>query len=380
MCAPAPRSRPTPSPCPRARPDQGPERWSISRDPWITGDAPSLRCDAFSHAEPRNTSAKDAPAIQTTRGRGARRGAGLRGSTDAFRPFLRRQADLRVRDVDRLPDPRLRRLRVAAGLAVSRDRAADGDRARLLSGRQRRDGGRHHRDADRAGGQRRRQHALHDLAVDQRRQHAAHRHVQGRHQPRYRQRLGAEPALGRTAAPAAGRTQPRRHRSQGLARPDAGRAPALAQQDLRPELPRQLHLPQRPRRAPAPRRGRRHHDLRRQRVRRAHLGRPQQARRLRPLGHRGDDGPAGAERAGRGRPAQRPAGRQGRGVPARRAVAGALQDARGVRRGHHQGPGRAPRAGQGHRPRRDGPEGLHHELVPQRHARRRHRRLPAPRH
>ncbi len=49
-----------------------------------------------------------------------------------FAHFFRRPADLRLGDVDHLPDPRLRRLREAAGLAISGDRAADGDGAREL--------------------------------------------------------------------------------------------------------------------------------------------------------------------------------------------------------------------------------------------------------
>ena len=36
-------------------------------------------------------------------------------------------------------------------------------------------------------------------------------HLQGRHQPRYRQRAGSEPPFGGAAASSAGRAQPRRH-------------------------------------------------------------------------------------------------------------------------------------------------------------------------
>ena len=53
------------------------------------------------------------------------------------------------------------------------------------------------------------------------------RDVRPRHQSRYRAGAGAEPRRDRAAAPAGRRAQHRRHRRQGLARPDDGRAPAI---------------------------------------------------------------------------------------------------------------------------------------------------------
>ena len=65
----------------------------------------------------------------------------------------------------------------AADRAVSRDHAADGRGLGHLSRRQRPGGGRHRGRADRAAGQRRREHAVHVVAVHQRRHLHADRHL-----------------------------------------------------------------------------------------------------------------------------------------------------------------------------------------------------------
>ena len=96
-------------------------------------------------------------------------GRGRRSARNEIRPFLRRPADLRGGAVDRPADRRRHRLHAAAGRAISRDRAADHRRARRLSGRRRRDRRRDRGDADRAGDQRRRGHALHVLLFVERR-------------------------------------------------------------------------------------------------------------------------------------------------------------------------------------------------------------------
>ena len=73
---------------------------------------------------------------------------------------------------------------------------------------------------------------------------------------------------------------------------------------------------------------------------------PEQARRLRTLGHRRDDGAAGAERPGRGRRSStRPPAARRRGVPARGPVARPLPDAGGIRRRHRQGAATAASCG-----------------------------------
>ena len=114
-----------------------------------------------------------------------------------------------------------------------------------LSGRQpegdRRDGG----DADRGADQRRRRHALHEQPGDDRRPDDADRHVQARHRSRQGAAAGAEPRLAGRAAPARGGAPARHHHGQELARPDHGRAPALAEQPLRHDLSAQLRAAQR---------------------------------------------------------------------------------------------------------------------------------------
>ena len=152
-------------------------------------------------------------------------------------------------------------------------------RDRQLSRRQRADGRRHGCRADRAGGQRRRGHDLHGLAVDQRRQRVAHRHVRRRHRHRQGPGAGAEPGQRRRAPPARRGAPQRPDRAQALARPAAGDPSDLARQDLRPGLHLQLRPAQRPRQADAALRRRRRVPVRRARVLHAHLARSRAHRR-----------------------------------------------------------------------------------------------------
>ena len=126
------------------------------------------------------------------------------------------------------PDRRRHRLHDPAGRAVSGDRAADHRGAGELSGRRCADGRRHRRDAAGAADQRRRGHALHVLLLDRRRRHVADHHVQARHRSRQGPGARPEPRRDRDAAPAGGGAAPRRDDAQELARPDDGRAHALA--------------------------------------------------------------------------------------------------------------------------------------------------------
>ena len=152
--------------------------------------------------------------------------------------FLHRPADLCRRRLDRDRDPRRGRLHAAAGRAISGDRAAGHQRVGPISRRQRRgrrlDRGR----ADRGADQRRREHALRVVELQRRRPLLDRRDVRSRHQSRYRPGAGAEPRRHRAAAPAGGRAQHRRHRRQGVVRPDDGRAHAVARQVAR----RAVHL------------------------------------------------------------------------------------------------------------------------------------------
>ena len=120
-----------------------------------------------------------------------------------------------------------------ADRAISGDRAADHQRHRAISGRQR---GRRRLDrggADRGADQRRREHALRVVELDRRRPLHHRGDLRPRHQSRYRAGAGAEPRRHRAAAAAGRRAQHRRHRHQELARPDDGRAPLFAGQVAR---------------------------------------------------------------------------------------------------------------------------------------------------
>ena len=168
---------------------------------------------------------------------------------DAHLALLHRPADLCRRDLDRVRDPRRRLDRPPADCAVSRDRAARHQRHRPISRRQRRGRGQDRRLAARAADQRRRAHALHLVELDGRRPLLDLGDVRSRHQPRHRAGAGAEPRRDRPAAPAGRRAQHRRHRRQGLARPDDGRAHVLARQVARHAVHLELRQHQRRRRA-----------------------------------------------------------------------------------------------------------------------------------
>ena len=113
----------------------------------------------------------------------------------------------------------------AAARAVSADLAADRPGRLQLPRRQRpgrrRDGG----GADRAAGQRRREHALHVVAVHQRRHVQPDRHVQARRRPEHGPGAGAEPRQPGGAAAARRDQADRRDRQEEVARhPDGDRA------------------------------------------------------------------------------------------------------------------------------------------------------------
>ncbi len=173
-------------------------------------------------------------------------------------------------------------------------------------------------DADRAGGQRRRGHDLHEVVEHQRRPHAARRQLPGGHEPGHGQRAHPEPGLVGPGAPAPGGDPAGDHGQEAEPQhPDADLA-LLARGDLRRQLPDQLlrHQPARP--APAHPRHRPGRPLRRHRLRHADLAAARQAGQARPHAGRRHVGDQGAEPAGAGRPDRHaPVARRTRSSPTR---------------------------------------------------------------
>ena len=135
--------------------------------------------------------------------------------------------------------------------------------------------------------------------------------LRDRHQPRYRPGAGAEPRRDRAAAPAGRRAQHRRHGRQGLARPDDGRAPAVARQVARRAVHLQLRAARDQGCAHARRRRRLDHRVRQPRLFDAGLARSGAPAVARHDGDRRDAGAAGPEHPGRLRHPQPAAGRPG---------------------------------------------------------------------
>ena len=155
-----------------------------------------------------------------------------------------------------------------------RDRPAHRRRERELRGRFRRGHRADGRGADRAGDQRRRQHALRGVAVDRQRRALDQRRVQARHQYRPGAGAGAKPRLGRAAAPARGGAARRRDGAQEFSRPDAGDPSDLAGREPRSAIHLELCDHQHQGRHHPHRRRRRHHRVRRPRLFDAGVARP----------------------------------------------------------------------------------------------------------
>ena len=153
-----------------------------------------------------------------------------------------------------------------ADRAVPGNRAADGDGQRQLSRRQRQDGCRDRRHADRGADQRRGRHDLHVEPEHERRQHEADRHVQARDEPRHRPGAGAEPR-GDRAAGVAVRGAAGGHRGEeGVAGHHAGGGALFAGRITRPAVSEQLRDAADQGRAGAPAGRGRHLHLRRPRL------------------------------------------------------------------------------------------------------------------
>ena len=99
---------------------------------------------------------------------------------------------------------------------------------------------RHRGRADRAAGQRRRGHALHVVAVQQRRHLSVDGDLQGGHQSEHGAGAGAESRRAGHADVARHRQAGGRNGEEALARPDADGPSDFAPRPLRPALPEQL--------------------------------------------------------------------------------------------------------------------------------------------
>ena len=138
-----------------------------------------------------------------------------------------------------------------ADRAVPTHHAAGRRRVHQLSRRQRSGRGRHRGGADRAGGQRRRGHALHVLPDGQRRHLLADRHLRRGHGPEDGPGHGAEPRdAGHAAAAEPGAEPGHHHPEEDSGHPD-DRQFLLAGRPLRRHLPEQLRHDQRQGRAAA---------------------------------------------------------------------------------------------------------------------------------
>ena len=126
---------------------------------------------------------------------------------------------------------------------------------RHLSRRQRPDRARHRGRADRAAGQRRREHDLHVVAMHQRRRLQADGHVQAGHGFRHGPGAGAEPRVAGHAGHSRPGAARRDQRQEDVAQHDDDRQPGLARRPLRRHLSEQLrHDPDQGRTGPIARR------------------------------------------------------------------------------------------------------------------------------
>ena len=185
-------------------------------------------------------------------------------------------------------------------------------------------------------GQRRREHDVHVVAIDQRRPVRADRHLRDRHRPEHGPGAGPEPRLAGPAAAAVAGADARRHHQEEIAQHSARRQPDFARQQLRRALPQQLRDDPTPRRVAAHQGRRRHYHLRRARLRHAALARPEQTGDPRPDGRGRGQRHQESKRPGRRRAGRPGAGPVGSAVPAADARPRPARDGQAVRRHHPQ--------------------------------------------
>ncbi|MCY1171934.1 hypothetical protein D9M73_120590 [compost metagenome] len=306
--------------------------------------------------------------------------ASFEDSVHALLALLHHPADLRRGHCGGHHHCRADRLSRPAGVAISRHRAADRHGQRGLSRCLGRDGRGNRRRADRAGNQRRRQHAVPVVAIDRRRQIDDHRHLQDRHQSRCSAGAGAEPRRGCGAASARGCAAPGRRHAQDQPRLPDGGEPGFARRLARSRLYLQLRADAGARSSQPHRRRRRRAIVRRARLFDAHLDRSRPRRRARSDRRRNRRRVARAERPGRRRHARPTALRTRECLPAQRRDARPPDRSQAIRRcGDPHRQGRPPGQGIGRRPRRTRRAGLWGQHLYQRQADRHRRGVPASR-
>ena len=277
--------------------------------------------------------------------------------------LLHPSTDLRLGAVDRHHAGRGDRRVGAAHRPVSGDHAAHGGGLGLLPRRRRPDGGRHRGRPHRAAGQRRGGHAVHVVAVHQRRHLHAHGDVQAGDRLEHGPGAGAEPRGHGPADPARPGDAQRGDGQEEVAQRADDREPLLARRQPRQPVPEQLrHDPVARRTGPPARRGR-HHLPGTARLQHAALAGPGENVEAEPHGQRRGRHDPAAERPGGGR-ADRPApGAQRPGVPIHHDHAGPIGRRGPVRR--HDDQDRCPGADRpraGRRPHRTGGPRLRPDL------------------
>ncbi len=185
-----------------------------------------------------------------------------------------------------------------AGGAVPEPRAAASQRHRHLHGGQRAGSRDRRHDAARAGDQRRRGHALHDLVEHQQRHLDDHGHVRRDARSGRRRRRRAESGQPDARPHARRGAHDRHHRPEAGDRVHHGGRRLLEGRRLRLALPEQLPRRLRQGRGQARARRRRRRGLRRAQVLDAALDRSRSPGRARPDGQRRRPGAARAERPG----------------------------------------------------------------------------------
>ncbi len=205
---------------------------------------------------------------------------------------------------------------------------------------------RYGRRADRAERQRRREHALHELAVHQRRHVHADRDLSKRSRSEHRSGAGAKSRVARAADYARPGQAARRDREKEIAQRADDRQPVFARQDARQSLPEQLRHDSAQGRTIALARRRRHHLSGPTRLQHAAVARPGKNVLAKSDHLRRGAGDRAAKHAGGGRTNRPAAGPHGPGLSIDHEHHGAAGGPRAICRHDRQDRRRRPcRAG-----------------------------------